>query len=371
MRDRFAGATRAELEAAILADPDARAAYAVYADWLLERGDPDGELVAIQLALEDAPGDAALLARERELIAVREQGLRRLYYYAVGQAICRPVWRRGLLHAITIHGDAYSSETAYAYAELAADPAARFLRELTVRPATVMHGEPTPDDAAIVDAIAAAGAPPALRRLAFDPLDFQISWTRLTDLSPLYSHLSRLEELAIEAGDVTLGRIDLPALRSLELVTGGLRRHVLDSVAAASWPRLERLVLYLGTERYGGDCALADLADLLDGACLPAGLRALGLCNCEFADSLADSLARARVLPRLAHLDLSHGTLDDAGAQAILDHAGAFRHLATLDLRGNYLTPATCALLAHLGPRVDMSGQQLPEEGHRYVSVGE
>jgi len=57
--------TRDELETAILADPEARAAYAVYADWLLERGDPDGELVAVQLALEDAPGDAALLARER------------------------------------------------------------------------------------------------------------------------------------------------------------------------------------------------------------------------------------------------------------------------------------------------------------------
>src|SRR3712207_9172246 len=47
-----------------------------------------------------------------------------------------------------------------------------------------------------------------------------------SDLSPLYPHLPRLEELAIEAGDVTLGEIDLPSLHSLEIVTGGLRRHV-------------------------------------------------------------------------------------------------------------------------------------------------
>lgn len=363
--------TRAELEAAILADPDAREVYAVYADWLLEHGEPDGELVAVQLALEDAPREAALLARERELLPAREEQLGGLYSYAVKGSLCRPVWRRGLLYAITMDADAYSTDNAFIYRELVAAPIARFLRELSVTPATAIGGRHTPDDAAIVDAIAALGVPAALRRLAFDPLDFQLSWTRLTDLSPIYPHLARLEELAIQAGDVTLGRIDLPSLRSLEIVTGGLRRHVLESISAASWPRLERLVLYLGTERYGGDCTLADLAAILDGAVLPAGLRTLGLCNCELAGELAASLARSRILPRLAHLDLSHGTLDDAGARAILDHADAFRHLATLDLRNNYLTAATLGLLARLGPLVETSGQQLPEDGERYVSVSE
>jgi hypothetical protein len=289
----------------------------------------------------------------------------------VDQAIREPIWRRGVLHAITIRGDGYCTTNADAYRELLADPVSRFLRELTVWPATVMHGEPTPDDAAIVDAIVACGVPRALRRLAFDPLDFQISWTRLTDLSPIYPHLSRLEELAIQAGDVTLGRIDLPSLRSLEVVTGGLRRHVPASIATASWPRLERLVLYLGTERYGGDCTLADLAPILDGAVLPPGLRTLGLCNCEFADELALAVACSPILPRLAHLDLSHGTLSDAGAQVLLDHAGAFRHLATLDLRASYLSPGACEALARLGPRVELSGQQLPEDGDRYVSISE
>ncbi len=362
---------RAELEAAILADPDAREAYAVYADWLLEQGDPDGELVAVQLAREDAPGDPALEARARELIAARERQLERLYYHAVAGAFCRPIWRRGVLYAITIRGDAYTNDNANAYRELAADPIARFLRELTVRPATLVNANPTPDDGDLVDAIAEVGAPAALRRLAFAPLDFQLSWTRLTDLSPIYPHLPRLEELAIEAGDVTLGRIELPALRSLELVTGGLRRHALESIAAASWPRLERLVIYLGTERYGGECTLADLSAILDGAVLPAGVTTLGLCNCELADELVESVARSRILPRLAHLDLSHGTLGDAGARAILEHADAFRHLATLDLRENYLTAATLAPLARLGPRVETSGQRLPEEGQRYVSIGE
>ncbi|HWU86432.1 MAG TPA: hypothetical protein VN253_04130, partial [Kofleriaceae bacterium] len=63
--------------------------------------------------------------------------------------------------------------------------------------------------------------------------------------------------------------------------------------------------------------------------------------------------------------------IGDAGAQALLDHADAFRHLTTLDLGSNYLTADACRSLARLGPRVEAADQQMPEDGHRYVSVGE
>lgn len=52
-----------ELDAEILASPDERDAYLVYGDWLTEQGDPRGELVTIQAALDDAPGDKKLKAR--------------------------------------------------------------------------------------------------------------------------------------------------------------------------------------------------------------------------------------------------------------------------------------------------------------------
>jgi uncharacterized protein (TIGR02996 family) len=41
----------AEIEAAILAAPDDPSAYLVYADWLQARGDPHGELIALQHAM--------------------------------------------------------------------------------------------------------------------------------------------------------------------------------------------------------------------------------------------------------------------------------------------------------------------------------
>src|SRR5262245_58565359 len=58
-----ADATRnAELDEAIAADPYDTSAYAVYADWLQARGDPRGELIALQLAEDAKPGDSKLVA---------------------------------------------------------------------------------------------------------------------------------------------------------------------------------------------------------------------------------------------------------------------------------------------------------------------
>jgi uncharacterized protein (TIGR02996 family) len=53
-------------ERAILEAPDDPASYAAYADWLFERGDPRGELMQVQLALEDERLSAAERARLRE-----------------------------------------------------------------------------------------------------------------------------------------------------------------------------------------------------------------------------------------------------------------------------------------------------------------
>src|SRR5262245_17823379 len=45
---------QAALEEALFANPDDRAAHSAYADYLHEQGDPRGEFIQIQLALEDA-----------------------------------------------------------------------------------------------------------------------------------------------------------------------------------------------------------------------------------------------------------------------------------------------------------------------------
>src|SRR5579872_2767624 len=61
---------REALETALVADPNDLANHMAYADWLAEQGDPRGEFIQIQLALEDpnkSPKERKpLLKREKE-----------------------------------------------------------------------------------------------------------------------------------------------------------------------------------------------------------------------------------------------------------------------------------------------------------------
>lgn len=58
---------REDLEAALDAAPRDAAAFLVYADWLLEHAEPQGELIRVQHALAQAPGDLTLSARDEQL----------------------------------------------------------------------------------------------------------------------------------------------------------------------------------------------------------------------------------------------------------------------------------------------------------------
>ncbi len=62
---------REAFEKAILENPDDLAGYAAYADWLAEQGDPRGEFMQVQLALEDEGRPA----KERKRLQKREQEL--------------------------------------------------------------------------------------------------------------------------------------------------------------------------------------------------------------------------------------------------------------------------------------------------------
>src|SRR5262249_31162745 len=66
-----AASTENVLERAVLDDPDDLAAHSAYADWLGQEGDPRGELIQVQLALEKSERPA----QERKELQRREQAL--------------------------------------------------------------------------------------------------------------------------------------------------------------------------------------------------------------------------------------------------------------------------------------------------------
>ena len=135
------------LEEAIFAQPSADEPYLVYGDWLLEHGDPRGELVAVQVGLRAAPGDAELRARERVLLALHGTGwLGTLARDFAGE------WHLGFMRALVL-----PRARASTWRELRTLPILRFVERLTV----TLPGSPTD----FIVAVETLGAPRLLREL--------------------------------------------------------------------------------------------------------------------------------------------------------------------------------------------------------------
>ncbi|MFC9326540.1 STM4015 family protein [Kitasatospora sp. NPDC057015] len=225
---------------------------------------------------------------------------------------------------------------------------------------------------------------PALRGVFLGEVTYEeneISWIQPADLTPLLEAYPLLEELVVRGAYSTYGELAPPYLRpvrhehlrALRFEAGGLSGTVAQAVAACELPALERLELWLGTEWYGADTTLDDLAPLLDGTRLPA-LRHLGLENSQLADELAGALAGAPVVARLTGLSLALGTLTDQGAAALLS-GQPLTHLATLDLHHHYLgeqmQQRLLDTLGAAGVAVDLSEPHGSGDDSPYVANGE
>jgi uncharacterized protein (TIGR02996 family) len=120
----------AELEALIEADLDSVEPFLVYADWLQARGDPRGELAALQHRLATSPTDE-LREEEGRLLSARAAAL--LGPLADCPQIARLGWRLGFVERACLFVDRspdYDEPTLMR--TFLAHPACRFLRELVL-----------------------------------------------------------------------------------------------------------------------------------------------------------------------------------------------------------------------------------------------
>lgn len=202
----------------------------------------------------------------------------------------------------------------------------------------------------------------------------EISWIQQDDITPLLEALPRLEVLTVRgATDLSLTPMRHESLREFTIESGGLPGEVVRAVAECDLPALTHLELWLGTDNYGGDATVEDLAPILAGTRLPA-LTSLGLRDAEIADLVAGALASAPVVARLEALDLSLGMLSDTGAAALL--AGQpLTHLRKLDLHHHFISDAVAerltAELAEAGVELDLSDGGDADRDNRYIAVSE
>jgi hypothetical protein len=202
----------------------------------------------------------------------------------------------------------------------------------------------------------------------------QISWIQQSDVSPLLTAYPQLEHLQIRGNDgLSFGELKHDRLKTLIVETGGLAVERVREICDSHLPQLEHLELWLGTDDYGGDVAIEDLAPILSGGLFPY-LQYLGLRDSYIADRIAIAVANSTILIRIKVLDLSLGNLGDVGAVALL--ASPFiGQLQKLDLHHHYISEALVKDLAKLSIEVDVSDEQEADkdddEEYRYIAVSE
>ncbi len=231
----------------------------------------------------------------------------------------------------------------------------------------------SPDDA--LDLLVRRAAElPRLKALFVGDMTYEeceISWIIQGNYLPLLQAFPALEALRIRGStSLQLPPFSHAGLRELVIECGGLPREITQALASSSLPALEHLELWLGTSDYGfeGD---TDLFRQLLQALRTPRLRHLGLRNAEIADELARWLAGEPWVADLHTLDLSLGTLGDAGAEALCASPYLAR-LARLDLSHHYVSAPLQARLRAAIPGVVLNDEQVSDdEDDRYVAVGE
>jgi hypothetical protein len=202
----------------------------------------------------------------------------------------------------------------------------------------------------------------------------EVSWIHQSDLSPIFNAYTKLEIFAVRSGeDLSLGHLKSEHLKNLVIQTGGLDVSVVREVLNADLPNLEHLELYLGTDNYGANTQIDDLAPLLRGELFPK-LTYLGLRNSDLSDALAGVLVNAPILERIKTLDLSLGTLSDEGAK-VFSSAAKLGTLEKLDIHYHFVgEEALHELKTHLRKlkiKIDASDAQGADNEWRSPQTGE
>lgn len=255
--------------------------------------------------------------------------------------------------------------------KLAAQPESKELESLVIGD---WGGSYENDSSSVVEALVQAKeAFPKLRKLFIGDMDSEeceVSWIMQSNIAPVFTAFPELTSLTVQGSTgLSLNPARHEKLEELVIICGGLGKDVLDSIAQAHLPRLKKLELYLGVDSYGFDGTLEDVLQVAEPGKFPE-LVYLGLKDSEIQDELAAALADAPILDQLHTLDLSMGTLTDAGAEALLN-SDRVKKLQRLDLSHHYMSEKMIKRWRQFGLNVDVSDAQGEDDEYRYPALTE
>lgn len=338
-------------------DPERPEPYLVYADWLQEHGDPRGKLIALHHAL----GARRIRHRIRTVVASSSHRGEPFWWRNESEVDLHDAadwllsdhydyfldsfgdrfdldWFMGFIRRAELKlpwggGGIREENVAALLDRLLTHDSARFVRELIAGP---FPGPRKPRYQKLIDTIARL-APPTLRSLRMGQPPRNVGANQILGDASALLGIADLQELSIQG----LGSVLHPAaparLTRLELIVGDLHLGGAHDLAAAPWPELEQLELWVGTPEHGAMTTTDDLLACLTRDVFPK-LRTLIVRVCPFGAELCQRITELDVLPQLRQLALTHSPIDDRAASHLARHGEHLRHLEWLDLRDNFLS---------------------------------
>ncbi|MEP6860266.1 MAG: TIGR02996 domain-containing protein [Deltaproteobacteria bacterium] len=333
---------------AVIEHPDDDARRLVYADWLQQQGDPQGELIAIQIQLAHATANerAELETRARALLDAHAE----TWTAALGDGISHVTFQRGLAYAARAAVRSIMNVDGQSHRLL------DLLDRAPIRDLGFVAHDRDDDDDEPSSRLAVA------RDLAADP--------RLARVELLATGLHwGADGLAALLGSPHLGN-----LRGLQIADPDCRAYAGEAIAAARLPRLELLALRGDWQGEMGDAGVGALAR----AELPA-LRDLALLNLDCGEAAARALASSTTLTQLQGLDFGWGSynpnrIGPSGAAALAESAN-FAQLRRLILDFNGIGDDGLTALArspHLGAMqyLSLKSASITDAGVRALAEG-
>lgn len=183
----------------------------------------------------------------------------------------------------------------------------------------------------------------------------EVSWILQGNYSKLWVAMPQLKELTIKgSNELVLGEICHEELEALTIICGGLPVSVIQSIQNAKLPKLKKLLLFIGVERYGFDGDENTIKELLTQAQFPE-LTYLGITNSEIQDELTEVVLGSKFMEQITTLDLSNGTLTDKSGALLLEKIPQYPNIRKLDIHHNYLSVNMAKKLEALPIEVDAS----------------
>jgi uncharacterized protein (TIGR02996 family) len=321
----------------IEANPADGAPYLALSGWLLAHGHPAGELIAVQCALEKAPDDARLKARETQLLKTHRAKL-------IGPILTKWAkrvelsWRRGFIRHARLAVGTGMAKTGVRPAQMVhalfQQPWCRALHRLDFDKMMVKRRN---DYRGAIEAVLQTGRHPTIRTFAIGHMPPIVhcssrSTTKVGSLKGLSACLPNLTTLYVRGGGLDFGEMGtFEHLDKLVIDTDHVTQKHLEDLSGALLIGLNELYIHSGTI-----CQIPvdDLLHFFDQSHLRQ-LRRVRFSGGFSTDRVMDALTRSSIIGGLESLDLHNGLVGDKGAVALKAAAGQMARLQKLDLTNN------------------------------------